>query len=58
MVKHELGVTSYDLRVENLKAQAELQKCEFKPRSSNSGVTSSTLRVASSNPRLQELFNQ
>ena len=58
MVKHEFGVTSYELRAENLKAQVELQKCEFKSTSSNSGVTSSTLRVTSSNPRLQELSNQ
>ena len=37
MVKHELGV-------ESLKAQVEIQKCEFE----------SNARVTSSNPRVQE----
>ena len=29
MVKHELQVTSYELRVESLKARVEIQMCEF-----------------------------
>ena len=41
MVKHEL-------RAENLKARVEIQKCEFK--SSSPRVTSSNLRVTSSDP--------
>ena len=36
---------SHGLRIESLKARVEIQKCEFKSTSSNSGVTSSTLRV-------------
>ena len=30
MVKHELRVTRYELRVESLKALVENQNCEFK----------------------------
>ena len=55
MVKHEL-------RVESLKARAEIQKCEFKSysrvASSNSRVRSLNSQVTSSNPRVQESFNQ
>ena len=29
MVKDELQVTSYELRVESLKARVEIQMCEF-----------------------------
>ena len=46
MVKHEL-------RVESLKARVEIQKWEFE---SNPRLTSSDLRVTSSNPRVQELL--
>ena len=49
MVKHEL-------RVESLKARAEIQKCEFKSdsqvASSNSRVRSLNSQVSSSNPRV------
>ena len=45
---------SHGLRVESLKARVEIQKCEFKSTSSNSGVTGSNLRVRSSNPGVPE----
>ena len=61
MEKHELRVVSYDLpvKVENLKARVEIQKCEFKSMiltwrvtSSNPRVTRLNLRVTSSYPRV------
>ena len=62
MVKHEL---SYDLWVTSYKLKAKKHDLKFKsassnPRipSSNSWVTTWTLRVASSNPRVQKSFNQ
>ena len=51
----ETRVTSYYLRVESLKAQIEIQKCNFKSTIWNSRVISSTLWVMSSNPRVTSL---
>ena len=49
---------SHELRLESLKALAEIHKCDFKSTSSNSRVTSSNPGVVSSNPLVQESFNQ
>ena len=55
LVKHELRVASYQLRVEVQKCEFKSTSHESKSTSSNSRVTRSTLRVTSSNPRVTSL---
>ena len=55
MVKHELPVMSYKLRLESLIGQVEIQKCEYKSTSYEFEAASSNPRVTNSNPRATSL---
>ena len=57
MVKHELRVTSCELRVKIWKPKSTSSNSNPGVTSSNPPVTSLNLRVTSSNPRVQESLN-
>ena len=52
-MSYESWVTSYELRVKSLKTRVEIQMCKFKSTSYEFKLT-----TMSSNPRVQESFNQ